>query len=597
MLRMDGSRAVVNGGRWAPVAWTAIALVPAIVFDASSGFAQIPTAQVPTAAVPPTSVTSPNSSSKGVFTQPVEDLLPAPARLNAPLNTPLNAPADGTAGNGEVSTKFHVDRFEITGSTLFKPAELAAATAAFTGRDLTFAEMLQARAAITKLYTDKGYATTGALITPQALDNGVVHIQVVEGQLEDVKITGNRRLAASYIRDRITQGAGTPLNVPQLLENLQLLRLDPRVGNISADLQAGVRPGQNLLQVDITEAKTFSSTFTLDNGRSPSVGSFRRRAQLTEANLLGHGDTLSLGYTNTQGSNGLDISYTLPINPKNGTLWLSYGNTSSNVIEAPFNALDIQAKSRYYELGWRQPLLEKPSQELALGLVFSRQESQTKLGIDNIGPFPLSPGADDQGRTRVSALRFFQEYTQRSEQHVFALRSQFSLGLDWLNATVNSNGPDSKFFSWRGQGQWLRQLAPDTAFLLRGDVQLTGDSLLPLEQFGLGGQLSVRGYRQDALLSDSGALLSAEFRLPILRVKKLGGVLQLTPFLDLGTAWNVGGNNPSPNTLVGTGLGLLWKQGGFNLRVDWGIPLVKVEGDKRSLQDNGIYFSINTSPF
>lgn len=121
---------------------------------------------------------------------------------------------------------------------------------------------------------------------------------------------------------------------------------------------------------------------------------------------------------------------------------------------------------------------------------------------------------------------------------------------------------------------------------------------MPLEQFGLGGQLSVRGYRQDALLTDNGLLFSAEFRVPILRAAKIGGVLQLAPFIDVGKGWNVNEENPSPNTLVGTGLGLLWKQtDNFSVRLDWGIPLISVDGDKRSLQENGLYFSVRYSPF
>ncbi|WP_257236167.1 hypothetical protein [Nostoc sp. 'Peltigera malacea cyanobiont' DB3992] len=39
----------------------------------------------------------------------------------------------------------------------------------------------------------------------------------------------------------------------------------------------------------------------LDNTRSPSIGSFQRRIQVNEANLLGLGDSLSLGYSNTDG--------------------------------------------------------------------------------------------------------------------------------------------------------------------------------------------------------------------------------------------------------------------------------------------------------
>jgi hemolysin activation/secretion protein len=523
-----------------------------------------------------------------------EVLLPPPDLRDL---APANDRRPSALPDADHSLKFLVDRFEILGSTRFTAAQLETITSPFTGRELSFAEVLQVRSAITKLYTDAGYVTTGAIVAPQSMQNGVLQIQVIEGQLEDIQVSGNQRLRTGYIRDRIKPNANAPLNVPDLLEQLQMLRLDPRIANVSADLQAGVRPGTNLLKVDIQEAKTFKTGFTLDNSRSPSVGSFRRKAQLSEANLLGFGDTLSVGYTHTKGSNGFDFSYTLPFNAQDGNVWFNFGSTKSNVIEKPFTALDIQAKSRYYEFGLRQPLIQKPTRELALGLLFSRQESQTKLGIDDIGPFPLSPGADAQGRTKVSALRFFQEYTQRSEQHVFALRSQFSLGLPWFNANINDSGPDSQFLSWRGQGQWLRQLAPETQFLLKSDVQLSGSSLLPLEQFGLGGQATVRGFRQDALLSDSGALLSAEFRVPLLRGKRGGGVLQLTPFLDLGTTWNSKGNSAAgTSTLVGTGIGLLWKQGGLSARVDWGIPLTRLEGEKRSLQDRGLYFSLNYAP-
>ncbi len=91
-----------------------------------------------------------------------------------------------------------------------------------------------------------------------------------------------------------------------------------------------------------------------------------------------------------------------------------------------------------------------------------------------------------------------------------------SLGLNLLNSTINQGTPDSRFLSWRGQGQWVRLLAPDTLLLVRGDIQLADGSLLPSEQFGLGGQETVRGYRQDALLTDNGTLLSTELRIPIL---------------------------------------------------------------------------------
>ena len=91
-------------------------------------------------------------------------------------------------------------------------------------------------------------------------------------------------------------------------------------------------------------------------------------------------------------------------------------------------------------------------------------------------------------------------------------------------------------------------------------------------------------------------LLSTELRLPILKTSRNNGVLQVTPFIDLGTGWNNGENDPNPNTLVGAGLGLLWQQGNFAARIDYGIPLVSIDTDKSTLQDNGIYFSLRYNP-
>jgi hemolysin activation/secretion protein len=185
-----------------------------------------------------------------------------------------------------------------------------------------------------------------------------------------------------------------------------------------------------------------------------------------------------------------------------------------------------------------------------------------------------------------------QDFVNRSEREVIALRSQFSIGLSLFNSTRNSNAPDSRFLSWRGQAQWTRLLQRDLLLLLRADMQLSDRPLVPLEQFGLGGAETVRGYRQDALLTDNGLLFSTEVRLPILRTGR-DGLVQLTPFVAAGTGWNRGA---SANTITGAGLGLLWRQGDLSARLDWGIPFVAIEGERRSLQERGIYFSIRYSP-
>lgn len=515
---------------------------------------------------------------------PPEDLLQSPQPT---LSPPENIPG--------VPQTITVERFEVVGSTVFSPEQLAKVLAPFTNRPISFAELFQARSAVTQLYFDNGYITSGAYIPQQALEGKVVQIQVLEGGLENIQVTGTRRLNPNYVRSRVALGTDTPLNRDRLLEALQLLQLNPLITNISAELSTGTRPGQSLLEVRVLEAQTTTIQAALDNGRSPAVGSFRRRIQANEASLLGQGDSVSLAYTNTDGSSSVDASYSYPLNPRNGTLSVAYGTTSSDVIEPPFDLIDINSESRYYELSFRQPIIQTPTTEFAIGLSANRLESETSLL--NL-PFPLAQGADEQGRTRISAIRFFQDWTQRDTRQVIAARSQFNLGIDAFDATTNAEQPDSRFLSWQGQAQWVRLLAPETLLLVRGDVQLSTTSLVSLEQFSLGGLQSVRGYRQDLLLSDNGAFASAEVRLPVLRIPDWGAVLQVAPFVDLGTSWNTGRSAPDSSTLASVGLGLVWQQSTrFTARIDYGIPLVSVSSTERTWQENGIYFSVFYNPF
>ncbi len=577
---------------------------PLSVRDASVATPEFPLAQIPglnpsgnpiPSLPPPQDIVPPAAPPATAPSLPQQ--LPSPQQLLLPTPTPTT-PEVPDGGNQNTIT---VQKFEFSGNTAFSNEELAELTKSFTNHPITFAELLNARTAITQLYVEKGYVTSGAFIPPQSLTEGTIKIEIVEGELEDIQVNGIHRLSSNYIRSRLGLATKKPLNVPKLLEGLRLLQLNPLIENISAELSTGSGPGTSLLIVEVKEADSWSYQLFANNGRSPSVGSFRRGASLTQANLLGLGDGLTVSWTNTDGSNEIDGSYTLPINPRNGTLSISYSDTSSKVIEPPFNFLDIQSSSSNLDITLRQPIFQIPTQEFVLGLTGSIRVSQTVFLEDLIGEavgFPSS-GADDDGRTRLSALRFFQEWTRRGAQEVFAVRSQFNIGLGAFNATVNDDTPDSRFLSWRGQAQWVRLLAPETLLLIRGDIQLADQELLPTEQFGLGGQGSVRGYRQDVRLTDNGAFASAELRLPILRIPDWDGVLQVTPFVDLGTTWNSGNSaDPDPRNLASVGLGLQWQQGDrFTARLDWGIPLISVDSTERTWQENGLYFSIIINPF
>ncbi len=489
-----------------------------------------------------------------------------------------------------------VRQFEVLGSTVFTPAELDAVLTSFLNRPLSQVELISAATAITDLYIKNNYVTSGAVIPEHKFENGIVKIQVIEGLLAEVEILGTQRLDQAYIRDRIFQGTGKPINKKTLLETLQLLRLDPLLASITAELSSGTRIGTSFLRVEVEEARAVSLDLGLNNNRSPSVGSWQRQVQFQHLNLSGKGDRFNVAYGNTNGSNSLDLGYSYPLNPRNGRLDLNVSLTRSNVIEEPFDILAINADASAWELSYRQPLVETPSREIALGASLSRRQTQARFIEELNAPFP-SPGSDDQGKTVIHELRFFQDYTKRSEQDFWALRSQVSAGLPFLGASNQAGDePDSQFFLWRGQAQYGRAIAPEATFLARSSLQLASRPLVPLAQFGVGGTNTVRGYRQDVLLGDSGWFASAELRWPLLKSgQRQASRLQIVPFLDVGGAFNRGDRpNPDPSFIASTGLGLLFESGGdrrFSGRIDYGIPLIDVKGEGDSLQARGLNVS------
>ncbi|NJN58143.1 MAG: ShlB/FhaC/HecB family hemolysin secretion/activation protein [Leptolyngbyaceae cyanobacterium SL_5_9] len=536
---------------------------------------------------------------------------PAPAPLPvtpeeeipvAPVEDPASEPAPEATPPipDDSSIQIEVRQIEVVGSTVFDENDFAPVVQPFEGRSLTREELITVADAITQLYLDRGYITSRAVVADQTITDGIVQIVVVEGSLESIEVEGTERVNLSYVRDRVELGASTPLNQADLEDQLRLLRLDPLFDNVEASLQAGSGLGQSILTVRVTEADPFVSNFSIDNYSPPGIGSERIGIDLRYRSPTGLGDELATAYyrSTTGGSNILDFSYRVPLNPMNGTLQLRYSPTDYRVTDPEFSFLDIEGNSDLYEISFRQPLVRSPREEFALSVGFTHQDGQTF--ISNI-PTPFQFGPNDQGRSSTSVIRFGQDYVRRDVRGAWALRSQFNLGVDLFDATINPEPvPDGRFFSWLGQAQRVQVLNPDNLLIVQADVQLTPDSLLPSQIFVIGGGQSIRGYRQNARSGDNGFRFSVENRTAIQRDEAGIPTLQLAPFAEIGSVWNSDDNpNQLPNQtfLAGVGLGLIWEPlPDFTIRLDAALPLVDLSDRGENAQDYGFYFSINFQP-
>ena len=485
---------------------------------------------------------------------------------------------------------------QIKGNTVFSEDKFNSIVQEVEGKDFTQQEYIQTIQNITDkinaLYQKDGYI---AAAKPSENDpnRGIIQINITESYLKNIRVEGTQQLK-SYVLNRLQLSNTEIINTAKIEDKLRLLKQD----SLFTDVIATIKPLNNHekeLVVTVKEAPTVAANVSVDNFSPATVGSERVNVGLNYRNLTGLGDEFSANSTisNTGGNKLFAVGYQVPLNAMNGSLQLSATFNSTKVTQSPFDVLNIQGEKQIYEIFYRQPLIRSSTEELALSLGLSIDNGQTFI-FDKPTGFGFGPDKDGVSRTSVVAFR--QDYRKSDISGNWFLGSEFKIGTGLFNPTTNDSPvPDGYFLNWSGSLQREQRLSDSNSLLVRANAQITSDSLLPSQQFIIGGGQSVRGYRQNARSGDNGLSLSIEDRI------SLNSNFQIAPFLDLGTVWNVA-NNPnqlsSQPFLISSGLGIIWKPFKFiQLRLDYAFPFINLQDKGNNIQDDGLYFNINVQPY
>jgi hemolysin activation/secretion protein len=542
---------------------------------------------------------------------PLKEEFQRPQPPPSPVLPIVPLPPEGEAPRQPGTVQIFVRDVMVTGNTVFSEAEINEVTAPFKNRTLVTEDLERLRLALTLLYINKGYLTSGAIIPDQDVVAGVIAVHMIEGRLTKITVEGNRWFSSSYLHDRLELGVETPVTLAPLQEQLQLLQQDRRIERVNAELRPGDERGESVLNVRVADHQPFHASMEVNNYQTPLVGEIRGIGTLTHDNLTGHGDPLSLSYGQSSGAFPIVYgSYELPLNRYGTTFSPYYRRYDFKLIESPFDPLQMKTNTEIIGMSLRHPIYRTVTDEVALSII--GEHLFTQSFIFNDVPFSGFPGFQN-GVATVSALRFAQDWTHRTIDTVLALRSRFSVGLNVLGATINSNSdtPDGQYFSWLGQFQGIKQFGENLLgmqLLGRMDLQLTNSPLFPLEQVALGGRYSVRGYREVTILRDNMFIASVEPRFPLVRWASGEPMVQFAPFVDVGHGWNLGENRPSsittnpnlPDTLASVGVGLRWNilpKDRASFEVYWGQQLNHVHKISNTIQDNGVHLGFVVNLF
>ncbi len=208
----------------------------------------------------------------------------------------LSAHAVGAAGDS--IGDFKITRFEVAGNTLLEAAEVQSLVSGFAGKNRDFSDVEQAMAALEGAYRKRGFSLVKVVLPEQELNEGVVHITVIETRIGQVRVAGNQfheRGQYPPQSARRSRRATVP-NTDALSANLRMANENPSK-RANLQLQSGDQPGVVDAVVEIADAKSWSAGALLDNSGNDASGRSHITAQYQNFNVGGLDHVFSAQYT------------------------------------------------------------------------------------------------------------------------------------------------------------------------------------------------------------------------------------------------------------------------------------------------------------
>ena len=421
-----------------------------------------------------------------------------------------------TGQDADAPIRFAITRFDVSGNSLLPAAEVNAAVAPFTGSSRDFGDVQRALEALEAAFHARGYKVVTVQLPEQELGGGVVRLRVVEPKIGRINISGNKFADdANVARSMPALASGRTPNLDDVSANLKLANEHPS-RKINVQLQSGAGDDVDA-RLEVLDEKPWRAMLNLDNSGTPQTGRTHAGVVLQHANLWGRDHLGSFQYTTTVENpdqvSVFGLGYHIPLYVLGDSvdLFASYSNVDSGVVSAGLFDLGVSGKGATYGARYNHVLARRGAFEprvvygldvkaykndvLFAGQDFGSDVTVHPVSIALLGNVPLD-GADAS-----FALTALQNIPGASRG-----RSE-----DFERARA---GADDRYAMLRFSGAYTRLVAREWQVRLLVNGQWSGDALVPGEQFGAGGNASVRGFDERALAADSGAFANLEMYTP-----------------------------------------------------------------------------------
>lgn len=477
----------------------------------------------------------------------------------APVNPVISTPPSASTSVNASGLSFILRDVEFGQSAFLTKTELEAVAKPYLGKPVDFADLQRMLEAVNKLYAAKDIVTARAILPPQKVQGGVLHIELVEGHLGKLRVKGNRHTRSSYIEQRVPLPSGTLVDATVLERDLVFFNRTNDV-QLQGLLQPGAAAGLTNVLILAREPSRAGVSVFADNNGVDSTGRNEIGATLNYRDLLGITDRLDAYVVKSRGNTDGYLSYSLPVDADDGRLGVNYSRNQINIINGPYQSLDITGHSWTGGLNFSQPLVATQDWLFSAAGSLSKIHSVTEASGQGISTSNLD----------AAAIGFSLENT--TANHIWSTTQTLT--------RLRSTAPTRDYFSfYNGNLTWVQKLATPYSLLMNFGWQYThADNLPAAELFQIGGAGSVRGYERGVLSGPRGFYGQFEFH------RQFAPQLDAYVFMDYGRVFAA---FPKTASATSAGLGFDWHaRSWLVLSMDLGLPTKTVTPDQDSYRLN-----------
>jgi len=433
----------------------------------------------------------------------LEELQDLPGKAAAP--TESTAPAQTRC--------FPIKTIELKGADSLSAGEREGLLRPYIGQCLGVPQLNELLKVITDHYIDKGLVTSRAYLPQQDLSSGHLNVLVVEGRLEGLKGAENSKLSDRELAMVFPGKAGDLVNLREIEQMVDQLNRLPS-NQAKMELTPGQSVGGSEVRVTNEPKKPWRAGLSRSNDGQRSTGEQQWGTSFEWDSPLGLADQLMLrgghdAMTDHQHtSNNAMLNYNLPWGWWNVSYTYSQSEYRSQIPANGFNFKqtgDSQNHQLRVERVIHRDALSKTS--LNTGLAYLRTNNfieDSKLAVSS---------------NRLSEAQFGINHGRRVGNAFVNLDLGMQQGIGAFDAQDdNDPGPGQANARYRKYTATASYLQPfklwDESFsfssLMTG--QRSEDVLFSPQRMSLGGQSSIRGYKDQSLSGDSGGYWRNDLR-------------------------------------------------------------------------------------